>query len=663
MSFRKILVANRGEIACRVMRTARTLGYRTVAVYSDADAGAPHVALADEAVRIGQAAAAASYLNVAALLDAARRTGAGAVHPGYGFLSENAAFAQACADAGLIFIGPPPEAIAAMGDKAGAKRRMAAAGVPTAPGYLGEDQNDERLTREAETLGYPLLVKAVAGGGGRGMRLAHNATELPEALAGARREVLAAFGDATLMLERLIEHGRHIEIQVFADAHGNAVHLGERDCTAQRRRQKVIEEAPSPIVTPAMRDAMGRDAVAAALAVGYRGAGTVEFIVDAELRHYFLEMNTRLQVEHPVTEIITGLDLVEWQLRVAAGDALPLRQDEIRFEGHAIEARLYAEDPYSPGAGFVPQTGPVLHFRPDAALRPGVRIDAGIAEGGAVTPFYDPMVAKVIAHGHDRDDAIRRLMAALEDAPLLGPATNGRFLRDLLDHDRFRSATMHTALLDEWAAEGETILQQPQPTETDWQLAAALFAGEPGWRAASVAAFDLTLTCNGEARTLRIESTDDTRRSELARETPAHRQQAGSYYNQVQLEPGSDGQLHYTQDSVTRHAIIHRDGDVLHLARDAAVFVFREASPFPVNETRHDPLTARAAVAGTIARLEVGAGDTVIAGQTLAVIEAMKMEMRVTANAAGTVAAIRVLLGQQVEAGAILVELSIEESP
>jgi acetyl-CoA carboxylase biotin carboxylase subunit len=431
-AFRKILIANRGEIACRIMRTARTLGYRTVAVYSDVDADAPHLRMADEAVRIGPAPAAESYRNIAALLAAAKLSGAQAVHPGYGFLSENAAFARACTDAGLVFIGPPADAIAAMGDKAGAKRRMIAAGVPTAPAYLGEDQSDEGLTTEALALGFPLLVKAVAGGGGRGMRLAQSAADLPEALAGARREARAAFGDATLMLERLIPQGRHIEIQIFADAHGNAVHMGERDCTTQRRRQKVIEETPSPVVTPDMRESMGRDAVAAALAVGYRGAGTVEFIVDQDLKHYFLEMNTRLQVEHTVTEMVTGLDLVEWQLRVAAGEPLPLRQEEIRFEGHAIEARLYAEDPY---AGFAPQTGPVLHFRPEAAARPGIRIDAGIAEGGLVTPFYDPMVAKLIAHGRDRTDAIRRLRAALEDAPLLGPATNGRFLRDLLDHE------------------------------------------------------------------------------------------------------------------------------------------------------------------------------------------------------------------------------------
>jgi geranyl-CoA carboxylase alpha subunit len=523
-----------------------------------------------------------------------------------------------------------------MGDKALAKRRMLDAGVPCAPGYLGADQSDAALVAEAEKLGYPLLVKAVAGGGGRGMRLAQSAADLPEALAGARREALAAFGDATLMLERLIPRGRHIEIQIFADAHGNAVHMGERDCTTQRRRQKVIEETPSPIVTPAMREAMGRDAVAAALAVGYRGAGTVEFIVDQDLQHYFLEMNTRLQVEHTVTEMVTGLDLVEWQLRVAAGEPLPLRLEEIRSEGHAIEARLYAEDPYS---GFTPQTGPVLYFRPEAAARPGVRIDAGIAEGGTVTPFYDPMVAKVIAHGSDRADAIRRLRAALEDAPLLGPATNGRFLRDLLDHQSFRNAAMHTALVDEWFERGEAILQGPQPDEADWQLAAALFAGDTGWRPASVTSFDLTLTCGPETRKI------------------------GTGATGMELHVDGDGRVRYTLGGVTRHAIAHRDGDTLRLSREAAVFSFTEASPFPVAASAHDPRSARATVAGTVARIEVAAGDAVAAGQTLAVIEAMKMEMRVTAGAEGTVTAIRFLAGQQVAAGAILVELSIEGQP
>jgi len=651
--FSKILIANRGEIACRIIRTARALGFRTVAVYSDADGSlsnpAPHVAQADEAVRIGPAPAAESYLNIPALLDAARRSGAEAVHPGYGFLSENAGFAQACIDAGLVFIGPPPAAIIAMGDKAGAKRRMIAAGVPCAPGFFadGEDgQGDARLIAEAEKLGFPLLVKAVAGGGGRGMRLAKHLAEMPEALAGARREALSAFGDGTLMLERLIEKGRHIEIQIFADAHGNAVHLGERDCTAQRRRQKVIEEAPSPVVTPEMRAAMGADAVAAALAVGYRGAGTIEFIVDATMKHYFLEMNTRLQVEHPVTEMLTGLDLVDWQLRVAAGEPLPLRQEQIRFNGHAIEARLYAEDPY---AGFAPQTGPVLHFRPESVSKAGqntIRIDTGIVEGDSVTPYYDPMVAKVIAHGRDRNEAIRRLMTALEDAPLLGLNNNGRFLRDLVDHPDFRAATMHTTLLDDWAANQEPLLQRPIPSDADWNLAAALLAGHDkpgGQRSASVAHFDLTLACGAETRRLRSDA-----------------------LSHIQLHHASDGRLRYTQDGITRRAILHRTEDVLYLSHDAATFVFREVSAFPnlenAREVAKDPRTARAPVAGTVTRVEVAVGDVVEAGQTLAVIEAMKMEMRLTAGAAGTVTQVRVAIGQQVEAGAILIELA-ENSP
>ena len=646
MSFRKILVANRGEIACRVMRTARTLGYRTVAVYSDADAGAPHVFMADEAVRIGPALAAESYLKVDAILDAARRTGAQAVHPGYGFLSENAGFARACIEAGLVFIGPPPEAIAAMGDKAGAKRRMAAAGVPTVPGYLGKDQSDGTLATEAQKLGYPLLVKAVAGGGGRGMRHAHSAADLPEALAGARREALAAFGDATLMLERLIPRGRHIEIQVFADDRGNAVHLGERDCTTQRRRQKVIEEAPSPIVTPAMREAMGRDAVAAALAVGYRGAGTVEFIVDTKLRHYFLEMNTRLQVEHPVTEMITGLDLVEWQLRVAAGEPLPLAQDEIMFSGHAIEARLYAEDPY---ANFAPQTGTVLHFRPDDALRPGIRIDAGIAQGGMVTPYYDPMLAKVIAHGRDRDDAIRRLIAALEDAPLLGFATNGRFLRDLLDHESFRSATMHTALLDEWAAGSEALLQRPEPDDELWCLAAAVAVGR-GARPASVAGFDLSLECGTVKRTLRVELGAGSVHVDL-----------GAARHEVELGSEDEGGLDYRFDGIRRRIALVRENGRLHLSRAAAGFVFTEVSPFPAVDAAHDASRVRSPVAGTVTQVLVVQGDFVVAGQTVACVEAMKMEMKLVATVASRVATVRIGTGDQVASGAVLVELEYDK--
>ena len=649
MSFSKILIANRGEIACRVMRTAHALGYRTVAVYSDADADAPHVKAANEAVRIGPPPAAESYLNIDAILDAARRSGADAVHPGYGFLSENADFARACTKAGLVFIGPPADAIAAMGDKAGAKQRMQAAGVPVVPGYFGADQSDATLAAQAQGVGFPLLAKAVAGGGGRGMRLARDADELQEALASARREAHSAFGDGRLMLERLIDGGRHIEIQVFADAHGNAVHLGERDCTAQRRRQKVIEETPSPILTSELRSSMGRDAVAAALAVGYRGAGTIEFIVDADLNHYFLEMNTRLQVEHPVTEMVTGLDLVEWQLRIAAGESLPLRQGDIRFEGHAIEARLYAEDPYT---GFAPQTGRVLHFRPGEALPSGVRIDTGIVEGGEVTPWYDPLLAKFVAHGHDREDAIRRLRAALADAPLLGIANNGGFLRDLLDHADFRAGRMDVASIDGWSAAGDTLVERPGPTEDDWLVAAALLAGKPAFRPTGIAGLDITLACGGEVRQLRIGYVGNA--ITLA---------SGTTQATLQVRHDAHGRICWDRDGVSREGVICRQGDRLYLARDCRAFVFHEPSPVPQAGGRSDPRHARAAVAGTVARIEVSVGDGVRRGQTLAVIEAMKMEMRVTAAADGTVASLRARAGSQVAAGALLVELEIEDTP
>ena len=629
----KILIANRGEIACRVMRTARAMSYRTVAVFSDADRNAPHVLQADEAVHIGAASASASYLNIDAILSAAKRTGADALHPGYGFLSERAEFAEACAAAGLTFIGPPPAAIHAMGDKARAKRRMLEAGVPCVPGYLGDDQSEAALTSQAHALGVPLLVKAVAGGGGRGMRLVRDITELAQALAGARREAQSSFRDGRLMLERLIEGGRHIEVQVFADALGHAVHLGERDCTSQRRRQKVIEEAPSPIVNAAMREAMGRDAVAAALAVGYVGAGTVEFIVDAELRHYFLEMNTRLQVEHPVTECITGIDLVEWQLRVAAGEPLPLAQSHIHFDGHAIEARLYAEDPYD---GFKPQTGRILHWRPQAALRAGVRIDHGIDEGGEVTPYYDAMVAKLIVHGRNREDAIRRLTAALEDAPLVGPVNNGRYLRDLAQHERFKAVTMHTALLDEWAAAGAGPSTRPEPDEAAWLLAAALRAGDTASRPASVAGFDLSLGCQGRTRTLRVPD-------------PAA----------LTIDHIDGREVRFTHAGVRQRALAVSDGLLLHIVRDAATFTFSETSPFPDAQNRSDPARACAPVAGVVAQVAVSVGQRVEPGQPLACVEAMKMEMWVHAATAGSVRAVNVAQGQSVAAGAVIVELEI----
>jgi acetyl-CoA carboxylase biotin carboxylase subunit len=425
--FTKILIANRGEIAVRIMRACREMGIRTVGVYSEADRRALHTRLADEAILIGPAAPGESYLSIEKILGAARASGAEAVHPGYGFLAENADFAQAVLDAGLVFIGPPPEAIRAMGDKGAARQRMLAAGVPVVPGYQGPDE-EETLAVQAGLIGYPLLVKASAGGGGKGMRVVQNDEGLLESIQAARREARHAFGDERLILERYIPQARHIEFQVLADAHGNCLHLFERECSLQRRHQKIIEEAPSPFLDESMRERMGQAAVAAAQAVGYQNAGTVEFIVDpAERTFYFLEMNTRLQVEHPVTELLTGLDLVHWQLRIAGGEALDLRQADIRARGHAIECRLYAEDPAN---GFLPSSGRLLRFVEPKG--PGIRVDTGYTGGGEVSTHYDPLIAKVIAWAEDRPGAIQRMASALRETVLLGIAHNGRFLQDVL---------------------------------------------------------------------------------------------------------------------------------------------------------------------------------------------------------------------------------------
>ncbi len=442
--FDKILVANRGEIACRVIRTAQRMGIRTVAVYSDADEGARHVAMAGEAFRIGPPPARESYLRAGAIVEAALRSGACAIHPGYGFLSENAGFAEACAAAGLAFIGPPPAAIRAMGSKSAAKRIMEEAGVPLVPGYHGEDQSPERLAREAERIGFPVLVKATAGGGGKGMRAVAAAADFPEALAGARREALASFGDDRVLLERYLARPRHVEVQVFADTLGNVVHLFERDCSIQRRHQKVLEEAPAPGLAPATREEMGRAAVAAARAIGYVGAGTVEFLLDEDGRFYFMEMNTRLQVEHPVTELITGQDLVEWQLRVAAGEPLPLKQEALAITGHAIEARVYAEDP---ARDFLPSIGELVHLRaPRESAH--VRVDTGVREGDSVTIHYDPMIAKLIVWDTTRDAAVRRLRSALAEYQVVGVTTNLAFLGAVAAHPAYAEAALDTRFLD-----------------------------------------------------------------------------------------------------------------------------------------------------------------------------------------------------------------------
>jgi acetyl-CoA carboxylase biotin carboxylase subunit len=466
---RRLLIANRGEIALRIIRACREMGIETVAVYSDADAAARHVRAADRAVRLGLAPAAESYLKIPAVIEAARAAGVDAVHPGYGFLSERASFAEACAAAGLIFVGPPADAIAAMGSKIGARTLMEQAGVPVVPGRTPADQSDAGVVAAAHAVGFPIIIKASAGGGGKGMRGARDARELAEAIPAARREALAAFGDGTLYVERLIERPRHVEIQIFADDHGHVVHLFERECSVQRRHQKIIEESPSPALTASLRDRMGRAAVAAATSAGYRNAGTIEFLVEGEgdrATFYFLEMNTRLQVEHPVTEQVTGTDLVRAQLLVAMGQPLPWDQAALSQRGHAIECRVYAEDP---AAGFLPQAGPLRLYREPSG--PGLRIDSGVEEGTDVPVQYDPMLAKVIASGESRDAAIARASAALRAFPILGVRTNITFLISVLEHPAFREGHLHTGFVDEHLA---GLLQKADPGEH--VLAAAAFA-------------------------------------------------------------------------------------------------------------------------------------------------------------------------------------------
>ena len=479
---RRLLVANRGEIALRVIRACREMGIEAVAVYSDADASAPHVTAADRAVRIGPAPAAESYLNIGAIIDAARRTEADAIHPGYGFLSERAAFAAACEDADVIFVGPPSEAIEQMGSKIGARALLQKAGVPVVPGKTPGEQTDAGIAAAAEAIGFPVLIKASAGGGGKGMRAARDAAGLAEAIPAARREAQAAFGDGTLYVERLVERPRHVEVQIFADAHGNAVHLFERECSIQRRHQKIIEESPSTALTPALRARMGAAAVAAAQSVGYRNAGTIEFLLEGSgewASFFFLEMNTRLQVEHPVTEMVTGIDLVHAQLQVAMGAPLPWTQSDLVQRGHAIECRIYAEDPAN---GFLPQAGPLTLYREPTG--PGIRVDSGVVEGGEVPVQYDPMLAKLIAYGDNREAAIARMTAALRAFPILGVRTNVAFLLNVVRHPSFASGDLHTGFVDEHLA---TLLETPPPSELV-RAAAAFIAATPSSAPAVTAA-------------------------------------------------------------------------------------------------------------------------------------------------------------------------------
>lgn len=643
-SFNKILVANRGEIACRVLRTAHELGYRSVAVYSEADADARHVQLADEAVCIGPAAVAQSYLNLEAILDAARRSGAEAIHPGYGFLSENAEFARACEAAGIVFIGPDAEAIHLMGSKRLSKIAMLAAGVPCIPGYEGAEQDDATLRREAERIGYPLMIKASAGGGGRGMRLVEEPGQLLEQLRTARSEALGAFGSAELILERAVPRPRHVEIQVFGDRHGNLLYLGERDCSVQRRHQKVIEEAPCPVLDADLRRAMGEAAVKAAASVNYVGAGTVEFLLGEDGRFYFLEMNTRLQVEHPVTELVTGQDLVAWQIRIAEGHPLPLRQEQVELRGHAIEVRLYAEDA---GRGFLPQTGTVLRWDPE--LLPGVRIDHGLVEGQAVTPFYDPMLAKLIAWGETREEARQRLLAMLAETSVGGLRTNLAFLRRILGHPAFAAAELDTGFI---ARHQDDLLPAPQALpEHFWQAAAeAWLQSEPGhrrdddpyspwsrndgWRSALARESDLMLRCRDERRCVRLRHASPS---------------------QYRLD-GDD--LVSRVDGVTRRSAALRRGRQLFLEWEGELLVIEAVDPIAEAEAAHAHQGGLSApMNGSIVRVLVEPGQTVEAGATLVVLEAMKMEHSIRAPHAGVVKALYCSEGELVEEGTPLVEL------
>ncbi|MFJ5559598.1 acetyl/propionyl/methylcrotonyl-CoA carboxylase subunit alpha [Streptomyces sp. NPDC093250] len=665
--FETVLVANRGEIAVRVIRTLRAMGVRSVAVHSDADADARHVREADTAVRIGPAPAAESYLSVERLLGAAARTGARAVHPGYGFLAENAGFARACEKAGLVFIGPPADAISLMGDKIRAKETVRAAGVPVVPGSSGSGLTDEQLADAAREIGVPVLLKPSAGGGGKGMRLVRDASVLADEIAAARREARASFGDDTLLVERWIDRPRHIEIQVLADGHGGVVHLGERECSLQRRHQKIIEEAPSVLLDEKTRAAMGEAAVQAARSCGYRGAGTVEFIVPGNdpSSYYFMEMNTRLQVEHPVTELITGLDLVEWQLRVAAGEPLPFAQDGIRLTGHAIEARVCAEDP---ARGFLPSGGTVLRLREPQG--DGVRTDSGLSEGTEVGSLYDPMLSKVIAYGADRATALRKLRAALAETVTLGVQTNAGFLRRLLAHPAVVSGELDTGLVEREVA---GLVADEVPAEA--YAAAALlrqaalrrpaggsgwadpFAAADGWRMGGERAWTAhhLRVAGHDPVTVRVRGTADGGTELLlpGAGTPV-RGSAG---------PVGGDRFTCTVDGVAHTFAALPDGTWL--GRDGDAWHMRDHDPVAASLTRAgqagaDSLTAP--MPGTVTVVKVAVGDEVSAGQSLLVVEAMKMEHVISAPHAGTVTELDVSPGTTVAMDQVLAVIApVEE--
>ena len=663
--FQKILIANRGEIACRVIRTARAMGIATVAVYSDADAGAPHVRLADESVRLGPAPAAESYLKAELILAAAKATGADAIHPGYGFLSERESFARACAEAGIAFIGPPPNAIAAMGDKIESKKLAKAAGVNVVPGYLGEIADTEEAVRIATDIGFPVMMKASAGGGGKGMRLAWSEADVREGFEATKREGLASFGDDRVFIEKFIESPRHIEIQVLGDQHGNIVYLGERECSVQRRHQKVVEEAPSPFVTPAMRRAMGEQAVALARAVGYYSAGTVELIVSGAdptgESFYFLEMNTRLQVEHPVTEEITGLDLVEQMIRVAAGEPLAFGQDDVTLTGWAIENRVYAEDPYR---GFLPSTGRLVRYNPPAEHADDdvrVRVDDGVAEGGEVSMFYDPMIAKLVTWAPTREAAIDAQIAALDAFEIVGPGTNIDFVSALMQHPRFRAGALTTGFIAEEYPEG--FHGAPASADLTRMLAAiAAFAataeadrarridGQLGHRLQPPA--DWVVRIGGKDHAVHVAT--DGLRVDGAELDLAIAYTPGDRMIAVEDEGGE-----------TLHVRIARTRTGFRLTTRGASHTIRVLPARAAPYARHliekvPPDLSRFLIApmpGLLVRLDVAEGDRVEAGQPLAVVEAMKMENILRAAKTGTVKTITARTGDSLAVDAVILEL------
>ncbi len=659
--FTRILIANRGEIACRVIRTARRLGIRTVAVYSDADRDALHVRLADDARRIGPPPARESYLNAEAILAAARASGAEAIHPGYGFLSENETFAAACRDAGIVFVGPSPEAIAAMGDKAAAKRLMEKAGVPLVPGYHGEKQDAATLAKEAAKTGFPVLIKPSAGGGGKGMRVVTDAASFTQALEGAKREALGAFGDERVLIERYLQRPRHIEVQVFGDTHGNVVSVFERDCSIQRRHQKIIEEAPAPGMTPERRRAMGAAAVAAAKAINYVGAGTVEFIADAGGEFFFMEMNTRLQVEHPVTEMVTGLDLVEWQLRVAAGEKLPLAQEDLRLSGHAFEARLYAEDPQ---ADFLPATGKLLHVAfPSTAA--DVRVDTGVETGAEISSWYDPMIAKLVVHAEDRRSALAKLRRALSEVQVAGVKTNVALLHRLASSQAFAAGEIDTGFIERHRDE----LIPPNAAMPAHVLAAAAAAeileeqraarersqrsGDPfspwdlvdGWRLNEESHHDFAFVEGEATHSVRLIFSDEGLRMRL-----------GADQTTLHIGQSAGNELVLTLGNRTYKAAAFRAGREWHLFCDGD---YRRLS---LKQETGDAAgeaggSLAAPMPGRVVRVIAHPGARVAKGDALVILEAMKMEHTITAPADGVVKEVHFAEGEQVLEGAQLVTL------